>query len=89
MLELRTTATFNRDLKRMKRRGKDLARLAAVLDSLAAGNPLPERCREHRLSDNWRGFWDCHVEPDWLLLYERTPDAIILARTGTHGDLFR
>lgn len=89
MRRLITTKGFERDLRRAKRRGKPLARLWAVVDLLLRGEQLPARCRRHRLSGAWHRFWECHVEPDWLLIWDETEETLILVRTGTHADLFR
>jgi mRNA interferase YafQ len=85
---LRTTKRFERDLRRAKRRGKPLDRLWAVVDLLVTGEQLPARCRRHRLSGALHPFWECHIEPDWLLIWNETEEALTLVRTGTHADLF-
>lgn len=85
---LRTTSRFEKDLKRAKRRGKDLNKLWAVLEVLVAGGELHPRHRPHRLSGQWSDSWECHIEPDWLLIWDRQEDALVLVRTGTHSDLF-
>ena len=87
-MTLRTTSRFEKDLKRVKRRGKDLNKLWAVLEILVAGDELHSRHRPHRLSGQWSEFWECHIEPDWLLIWDRQQDALVLVRTGTHSDLF-
>ncbi|MGA2325400.1 MAG: type II toxin-antitoxin system YafQ family toxin [Bryobacteraceae bacterium] len=87
-LELRTTTAFERDLRRVARQGKDLDKLETIIDLLQAQEPLPGRCRPHPLGGNWVGCWDCHVEPDWILLYGLTDEALILVRTGSQADLF-
>lgn len=87
-LELRTTTAFERDLRRVDRQGKNLDKLETVVDILQAQEQLPERCRPHPLRGIWAGHWDCHVEPDWLLLYRVTDEALILVRTGSHAELF-
>jgi mRNA interferase YafQ len=86
--ELFTTTAFERDLRRVRRQGKDLGKIESVVDLLQAGKPLPPRCRVHPLRGEWEGHWDCQVEPDWLLLYKLQPDKLILVRTGSHSDLF-
>jgi mRNA interferase YafQ len=74
----------------MLKRGKQRARIEAVVELLAADQPLPERCRPHKLVGEWTGFWECHIEPDWLLVYDLDdPDTLTLVATGTHADLFR
>lgn len=87
-LALVTTTSFERDLKRITRQGKDLDKLESIVDLLQAQQPLPARCRPHLLRGNWTGHWDCHIEPDWLLLYRLTATELILVRTGSHADLF-
>jgi mRNA interferase YafQ len=86
--ELLTTTAFERDLRRVRRQGKDLDKLEVIVDLLQSGKLLPPRCRVHPLRGEWEGFWDCHVEPDWLLLYKLQPDKLILVRTGSHSELF-
>jgi mRNA interferase YafQ len=63
--------------------------LRDVLTLLIDAEPLPPRLKDHPLTGDWRGYRDCHIEPDWLLLYEIDGNDLILARTGTHADLFR
>jgi mRNA interferase YafQ len=87
-LRLLVTTAFERDLRRVRKQGKDLDKLEAVIDLLQAAKPLPVRCRVHTLRGRWAGHWDCHLEPDWLLLYKVTVDALILVRTGSHAELF-
>jgi mRNA interferase YafQ len=81
-------AQFRRDVKLAKKRGKDMAKLREVIQLLAEGDPLPARFRDHPLSGEWKHFRDCHIEPDWLLLYRIDGDDLHLVRTGTHSDLF-
>jgi mRNA interferase YafQ len=88
MRSLRTTKQFERDLRRAKRRGKKLDRLWAIAELLVKGDPLPARCRRHRLSGDWDRLWECHIEPDWLLIWDETEQRLTLVRTGTHADLF-
>ena len=85
---LRRTSQFRRDAKRAKKRGKDLAKLRAVVEALAAGEVLPATLRDHALLGGYRGSRECHLEPDWLLIYETTREEVVLIRTGTHADLF-
>ena len=90
MLKIMFTNRMKRDVKRMKKRGKDIEKLTAVLDALARQQPLPERNRDHALSGSLADFRECHIEPDWLLLYQVFEDVLILSATatGTHADLF-
>jgi mRNA interferase YafQ len=79
---------FRNDSRRLKRLGRDLEELIAVVELLAETGTLPPDYRPHRLSGEWKGVWECHIEPDWLLIYQVTPAEVILIRTGTHSDLF-
>lgn len=80
---------FKRDVKRMGKRGKNLARLRAVMDLLIDGKPLPGHYRDHPLRGEFAGSRDCHVEPDWILIYTIDGNLVRFERTGTHADLFR
>ena len=88
MKQLRLSSPFKKDLKRITRRGYDRALLDAVVDLLRDGEELPPARRDHALKGEWKGHRECHVEPDWLLVYHATDDELLLARTGTHADLF-
>ncbi|MGA7490452.1 MAG: type II toxin-antitoxin system YafQ family toxin [Xanthobacteraceae bacterium] len=79
---------FRNDLKRQKRRGKDVEELIAAVELLVETGALPEGYRPHQLTGEWKGVWECHIEADWLLLYEVTATEVLLIRTGTHSDLF-
>ena len=87
-LDLRTTTAFEKDLRRLERQRKDIDKLEEIVNLLQARKPVPSRCRPHPLHGNWSGHWDCHVEPDWLLLYRVTETSLILVRTGGHAELF-
>lgn len=80
--------SFKKSLKRMKKRGKHEEKLYAIMRKLANDEPLPDKCRPHKLVGNWSGNWECHIEPDWLLIYRLEEDTLILEDTGTHSDLF-
>lgn len=88
MRSIRQTTAFRRDLKKAQKRGKDLAKLFAVVEALALGDSLSPKLKPHPLTGNWLPCWDCHIEPDWLLIYVVTDEAVELVRTGTHADLF-
>jgi mRNA interferase YafQ len=88
MKALRLASAFTRDLKRVDRRGYDRHRLDAVVDALRKGEMLPPARRDHPLKGQWKGWRECHVQPDWLLIYKLTSTEVLLARTGTHADLF-
>lgn len=90
MYSLKPTVKFQKDLKRIEKRGYQIKRLTSVIKKLAAGEPLDESNRDHSLSGNYSGCRECHITPDWLLVYEIADDELILflTRTGTHSDLF-
>jgi mRNA interferase YafQ len=85
---IRTTRQFERDLKTARRRGKNLNKIWAVVDLLVSGQRLPARYRAHKLAGEWADFWECHVEPDWLLIWRDEVNALVLVRAGSHADLF-
>ena len=87
-MRLLTTSGFRRDLRRSRKRGKDLDKLWRVVDRLLKGKALEPHHRAHRLTGQWSRSWECHVEPDWLLIWHVDGNALILTRTGTHSDLF-
>ena len=82
------TTEFKKDWKRQSKRGKDLEKLAEVIKTLCARRSLPDRCRDHPLGGDWKGWRDCHVEGDWILIYRATDTTLVLGRTGTPSDLF-
>lgn len=89
MRRLSQTGQFSRDVKRMAKRGKDLDKLKEVVSKLAEAAPLEPRHRDHPLTGKWIRSRDCHIEPDWILIYTLAGDSLRLERTGTHSDLFR
>lgn len=90
MYKVRPTSKFQKDLKRAKKRGYDIDLLTSIIKKLAAGEPLPAKNKDHELSGNYIGCRECHITPDWLLIYELAGDELILylTRAGTHSDLF-
>jgi mRNA interferase YafQ len=89
--ELEYGGKFLKDLKLAKRRGLNIQELVDVTDMLQEGKELPEKCRDHTLTGIYKGYRECHINPDWLLIYKKK-DAIkvvSLYRTGTHSDLFK
>jgi mRNA interferase YafQ len=87
-MKLSQTAQFKKDVKRQLRQGKDQAKLISVVQILLTGSDLPLKHRDHPLKGVWKGRRDCHIEPDWILIYRITKDELRLERTGTHSDLF-
>lgn len=80
---------FERDVKRMQKRGKDMEKLKILIRSLVAEETLDAIHREHKLLGNWKGRRECRLESDWLLIYKIEPGRIVFERTGTHSDLFK
>lgn len=85
------TSQFKKDVKLAERRGKDLAKLKAAIDLLIDAEVLPPQYKDHPLRGNFAGSRDCHIEPDWILIYTLTENNshVRFERTGTHSDLFR
>jgi len=88
--EIVWTTQFKKDYKLAQKRGGDIALLDDIIRVLAAGEELEPKFRDHNLTGNWSGHRECHIKPDWLLIYriEGNDLILILARTGSHSDLF-
>ena len=89
MKAIRRTSQFKQDVKRMQRQGRDMDKLKSVLASLVEGEELAPEARDHVLVGQYKGTRECHLEPDWLLIYEQAGSEIVLIRTGSHSDLVR
>ncbi len=91
MYEVKFTNAFKKSYKLMKKRDLDLSLLDEVVDKLRQGMPLEEKYRDHGLTGNYQGFRECHIKPDWLLIYLIENDilTLTLVDTGTHSDLFK
>ena len=87
MLKVNTSARFRKDLKACVRRDLDIQLLEAVVNTLRAPAPLAVKNKDHPLSGNWAGCRECHILPDWLLIYRLSSEELYLVRTGTHADL--
>lgn len=88
MLNVRYSARFKKDFKVCAKRGYKMALLQQAVDTLRIPAMLPAKNKEHNLSGNYSGYRECHIEPDWLLIYKQTDTELKLYRTGTHADLF-
>jgi len=88
--EVKLTNKFRRDYKTMAKRGKSMSLLQDIVAYLANGIELPQNNRDHELIGNWSGHRECHIQPDWLLVYRIEEEVLVLTltRTGTHSDLF-
>ena len=89
--DIQFTSRFKKDIRIAKKQGKDLDKLFSVIETLASGEVLEERFRDHGLTGNYRGTRECQIEPDWLLIYEIIEDTLILIlnRLGSHSELFK
>lgn len=79
---------FEKDLERSIKRGFDASKLKNIITELVNNRPLSEKYRLHKLKGNFVGYWECHITPDWILIYKKDNDKIYFVRTGTHSDLF-
>jgi len=88
--EILSTGRFKKDLKTIMKRGYNIQLLQDIVPLLAAGIPLPDKNKDHMLTGDWTGHRECHITPDWLLIYKIDNDVLVLTltRTGTHSDLF-
>ncbi len=90
MLTIKYHTMFKKDFNKIKKRGYDISRLEKIVELLANEVPLPEQFKDHNLSGNYNGFRECHIAPDWLLIYQVNNNelVLVLSRTGSHSDLF-
>lgn len=88
-MELKVTKQFKKDLKRLEKQNKNLETLKAVIEILLTDQTLPKSYRNHKLTGDWSKHRDCHIAPDWVLIYRKEENALILERTGSHSELFK
>ncbi|MBQ7573167.1 MAG: type II toxin-antitoxin system YafQ family toxin [Clostridia bacterium] len=88
MLKPEYTTRFKKDLKVIEKRNLDIELLKDIIRKLCLEEPLPQKNKNHYLSGNWSGCRECHIAPDWLLIYQVGNGIIVFERTGTHSDLF-
>ena len=88
--EIKFTSAMKKDMKKVVKRHYDLTLFAEIVEKIANGIPLEEKYKDHELEGNWAGHRECHIMPDWLLIYQIKNDVLVLelSRTGTHSDLF-
>lgn len=79
---------FEKEVVKAKKRGKDIEKLKEIMKFLTLEEPLPPKNRNHKLKGDYVGYWECHIESDWLLVYKKSETHITFARTGSHSDLF-
>jgi mRNA interferase YafQ len=82
------TTRFSKDVTRCRKRGLKFERLDNIVRMIAENKELPNSCRPHLLKGKYDDYWECHIQPDWLLIYDLTENGLYLIRTGTHSDLF-
>ena len=89
--KIKFTKRFKKDLKQAKKQGKDIEKLFDVIEKIANDETLDEKYRDHSLVGNYKGVRECHIEPDFLLIYEKIEEVLVLSlvRTGSHSDLFK
>lgn len=83
------TGQFKRDLKLAERRRKDISKIKSIMTKLVNEESLDSKHRNHKLAGNYKNHWECHIEPDWLLIYRLTSTEVVFERTGSHSDLFK
>ena len=88
MYSVRQSSLFKKDIKKIKNRKLDISKLQYVIKILVSGSPLSAMYKDHKLIGNWKGYRECHISPDWLLIYKISNNELMLSRTGTHSDLF-
>ena len=88
--EVKFTSAMKKDMKKVVKRHYDLTLFAEIVEKIANGIPLEEKHKDHELEGNWAGHRECHIKPNWLLIYQIKNDVLVLelSRTGTHSDLF-
>lgn len=89
MRSLVYSTQFKKDLKRLKKQGKNFDKFKSILELLIENKPLPQNLHDHPLKSNWSGFRDLHIEPDWVLIYKTSDLILRFERTGSHSELFK
>jgi mRNA interferase YafQ len=88
MREIFRTDQFKKDFKRLRSSGRDVSKLVGIIEALQRDEPLSPIHRDHALTGNWQEWRECHLGGDWLLIYKTTARELVLARTGSHSELF-
>lgn len=89
MRTIRRTSRFKKDIKRLRKQGKAFTEFKKVVEKLTSKQELEPKYQDHKLVGEYKGTRECHLAPDWLLIYELTDDELVLIRTGSHAELFR
>ena len=88
-MNIHYTSQFKRDYKRVKKQDKDVEKLKNIIEILISGKHPTPNYKDHPVIGGWKGCRDCHIEPDWILIYKFVRDTLILERTGSHSELFK
>ena len=88
-MKIKFTSQFKKDYKRIQKQNKNVEKLKSVIEKLSLNEKLEIQFKDHPLSGEWKIYRECHIAPDWLLIYKTTSDTLILVRTGSHADLFK
>jgi mRNA interferase YafQ len=87
-LNIQYTTQFKKDYKKVQKQNKDLEKLKILIEKLLGETVLEEQYKDHNLTGKWKNYRECHITPDWLLIYKKTAESLILVRTGSHSELF-
>ena len=88
-MKIKYTSQFKKDFKKVQKQNKDINKLRSIIETLSSSQRLEENFLDHPLSGEWKKYRECHISPDWLLIYKIDDECLILARTGSHADLFK
>ena len=88
-MKIKYTSQFKKDFKKVQKQNKDINKLRSIIETLASSQHLEEKFLDHPLSGEWKKYRECHISPDWLLIYKIDDEYLVLARTGSHADLFK
>lgn len=87
-MKLRQTSQFKKDIRKQIKKGKDPEKLTSLIRMLMTDDPIPQKYKDHPLLGDWVGRSDCHIEPDWILIYKKIDEELLFERTGSHSELF-
>ena len=88
-MNIQYTTQFKKDYKKVQKQGKDIEKLKVLIEKLLNQSILDEQYKDHNLTGKWNNYRECHIRPDWLLIYKKTSESLILVRTGSHSELFK
>ena len=88
-MNIRYSSQFKKDFKKVQKQNKDTSKLKSIIETLISEQKLDEKYLDHPLSGGWKKYRECHISPDWLLIYKIEADVLVLVRTGSHADLFK